>query len=75
MSQQNLYDSLQVQIIILIEQLSTLREMRDYELAALCRDDDTLIHKIAGERQDALNAEIDELRLRADRGNSEKLDS
>lgn len=73
-SQQNLYDALQVQIIVLIEQLSTLRETPDYELAALCRKDDTLIHNVADERREALRVESSELQLRADQLASEILE-
>jgi DNA polymerase III epsilon subunit-like protein len=65
-NQRRLYESLQIQIVAIIEQLNDLRETPEYELAALCRDDASLIDRIADERIEVLEGEVAELQTQAE---------
>jgi DNA polymerase III epsilon subunit-like protein len=64
-NQRRLYESLQIQIVAIIEQLNELRETSEYELASLCRDDPGLVDRIAEERIEVLASESAELLTQA----------
>jgi DNA polymerase III epsilon subunit-like protein len=60
-----LYASLQIRIIELLELIDDLRESPDYELAALSKDNPTLLEEVAEEQKAALSKEIAELEIEA----------
>lgn len=63
---EKLYDTLQIEILHLIESFQLLRESSGYELSSLYRENPGIIEAIAEEQKEQLQSEIARLQEEAD---------